>query len=296
MKINRIFKYTKTNLMESEQLSLSFGENFLDHHAGQIIQDPRFAIVELVANAWDAGTDKVDIIWPENIGEKLLIHDDGIGMTKDEFSYRWGKLNYNRLNDQGKDVIYPKGKEGRHRIAFGKNGVGRHAMFCFCDQYTVETIKDGEKTSALVTKTKSGEFPFQVLILEHQINVIGSGTTIYGVTTKNMGLRGSSIIKIIGSKFIADPEFNIAVNGEKVLFEDLEQDCEIHELNTKDFGKVLIKRFEGEKNRTIQQQGVAWWVTRRLVGAPSWGDISGRLIDGRNPIAPMFTKLICWAS
>lgn len=276
----------------SEQLSLSFGETFLEHHAGPIIQDPKYAIVELVANSWDAGANTVEIVWPESSGDVLLIHDNGTGMTRDEFSYRWGKLNYNRLSEQGKDVVYPKGKSGKHRLAFGKNGIGRHAMFCFCNEYSIDTIKNGERTKAKVTKTPKEDFPFKVVILEHATGVEGNGTSISGIATKNIELRGSTIAKIIGSKFIADPEFAISVNGDKVLFEDLEQESVRSEILVDDLGTVIIKRFEGEKNRTTQQQGVAWWINRRLVGTPSWENVSGRLIDGRNAIAKRFVYIV----
>ena len=278
--------------LNPEQLSLSFGEGFLEHHAGQIIQDPRYAIVELVANCWDAGANNVEISWPDKSGDFILIHDNGTGMTTEEFRYRWSKLNYNRLNDQGREVKYPKGKGGRHRIAFGKNGVGRHSMFCFCDEYIVDTVKDSERTKAIVTKTPNEEFPFKVSIIEHLKGVEGNGTTISGLAFKNIELTGSSIIKIIGSKFIADPEFSISVNGDKVLFEDLEQDCITNTIELEGIGTIVIKRFEGEKNRTTQQQGIAWWVNRRLVGSPSWDNVNGRLIDGRNTIAKRFVYIV----
>ena len=57
-------------------------------------------------------------------------------------------------------------------------------------------------------------------------------------------------------------------------------------------GKAIIRRFEGERNRTTQQQGVAWWVQKRLVGIPSWDGISGRLIDGRNSIAKKYVYIV----
>jgi hypothetical protein len=42
-----------------------FGEKFLTRYASQIIADPATAIVELVANAWDAHETRVDITWPD---------------------------------------------------------------------------------------------------------------------------------------------------------------------------------------------------------------------------------------
>ncbi len=37
-----------------EQTTLLYDERFLENHAGAIITDPATAIVELVANCWDA--------------------------------------------------------------------------------------------------------------------------------------------------------------------------------------------------------------------------------------------------
>ncbi|QEC44818.1 ATP-binding protein [Pseudobacter ginsenosidimutans] len=278
----------------SEQLSLSFGENFLEHHAGQIIDDPRYAIVELVANAWDAGAGNVEIKWPDKIGDTILIHDDGLGMTKEEFSFRWGKLNYNRIALQGRNVEFPKGRSGRQRTAFGKNGIGRHAMFCFCNEYIVETHKDGQKTRARVIKTPKGDFPYSVEILENQTSKTSTmhGTTISGVANKNISLSQNTILKVVGSKFIADPEFVLSINSIKVDFEELEQESDITEINIENVGIVKVKRFEGENNRTTQHQGVAWWVNRRLVGTPSWENVSGRLIDGRNAIAKRYVYIV----
>lgn len=276
--------------INTEQLPLLFEENFLEHHAGQIIQDPRFAIVELVANCWDAGATRVEISYPETNGETFYIKDDGIGMTTNDFKLRWNNLNYNRIRHQGKDVEFPKGKKNRNRLAFGKNGVGRHAMFCFANEYFIETTKDGTYTKARVVKSR-GEKPFDVFIEETKPKQ-GHGTFISGTVERNLLLREQSVIELIGSKFIADPEFIIVVNGSKVLLTDLGSNSVINEIDFANGGKATIRRFEGERNRTTQQQGVAWWVQKRLVGVPSWDGISGRLIDGRNPIAKKYVYVV----
>lgn len=210
-------------------------------------------------------------------------------MTTEEFKFRWNNLNYNRLKHQSKEVEFPKGKKNRNRVAFGKNGVGRHAMFCFANEYTIETGRDGRYTKAKVIQSK-GERPFDIFI-EGTKSKQGHGTFISGVVNKNLLLREQNVIELIGSKFIADPEFVIVVNGSKVLLTDLENKAIIKEINFSG-GKALIRRFEGERNRTTQQQGVAWWVQKRLVGIPSWDGISGRLIDGRNPIAKKYVYIV----
>jgi hypothetical protein len=40
----------------------SFADRFLQDHAGQIISEPRIAILELIANSYDAGATKINII------------------------------------------------------------------------------------------------------------------------------------------------------------------------------------------------------------------------------------------
>ena len=44
----------------------SFGPKFLQDHAGHIMTDPRIALVELVANSYDAGAPLVEITWPKH--------------------------------------------------------------------------------------------------------------------------------------------------------------------------------------------------------------------------------------
>jgi hypothetical protein len=44
-----------------EQPELNFGDGFLEDHAGHIIRDPQVALIELIANAYDAGATRVDI-------------------------------------------------------------------------------------------------------------------------------------------------------------------------------------------------------------------------------------------
>ena len=63
----------------------AFADRFLQDHAGQIISEPRTAILELIANSYDAGATQIEICWPTDKGDRLTITDNGIGMTKTEF-------------------------------------------------------------------------------------------------------------------------------------------------------------------------------------------------------------------
>ncbi len=59
--------------------ALSYEDRFLESWAGSIITNPLTAIVELVANCWDAYSTKVDITWPANANDnQFSIKENGI--------------------------------------------------------------------------------------------------------------------------------------------------------------------------------------------------------------------------
>ena len=90
-----------------------FDDRFLDRYAGPIISDPAVAIVELVANAWDAYATRVDIVWPKRTqGTAFSISDNGKGMTQEQFQRRWKTLDYNRIADEGTKSIPPADVNG----------------------------------------------------------------------------------------------------------------------------------------------------------------------------------------
>jgi hypothetical protein len=285
--------------MADQQLKLfpTYGDDFLTKHAGKIITDPNFAIVELVANAWDAGANHVKITWATQDAGGIRVEDDGIGMTEDEFKQRWLRLNYNRLESQGKFAEFPPGQPNSRRTVFGRNGVGRHAMFCFWDEYFVETCKAGKYIKASI-KRSSGETPYQISIQKRGARK-KSGTVIY-VPQSNLSsslisdeLSAKKVGDLIGSRFIADPSFHISINDESIEFDNL-KDLSI-ELSavTNDGQEVQIRRFDSERiGRTVKQNGIAWWVNNRLVGHPNWQGYEGSILDGRHNIAKRYVYIV----
>lgn len=137
-----------------------FEEDYLIRTLGALVHSPEIALTELVANAWDAGATIVDIFIPEDYNQKLIIEDNGTGLTEKQFKERWMKLGYNRIKHQGKNVIFPTMVEGK-RLAYGRNGVGRHGLLCFDNEYTVITNSDGSKSTFVIT-TQDETHPFVI--------------------------------------------------------------------------------------------------------------------------------------
>src|SRR6185369_2293705 len=103
-----------------------FEKGYLLRTLGAIAHEPDIALTELVANCWDAGAAAVHITVPDSIGGDLRVRDDGVGMLTDEFTRRWMKLGYDRQKHQGKSADFPPERAGWKRMAYGRNGVGRH--------------------------------------------------------------------------------------------------------------------------------------------------------------------------
>lgn len=233
----------------------------------------RTAILELIANSYDAGATKIDIIWPTEKGDKFSITDNGIGMTKAEFEKRWKTLCYDRVAEQGTDVVFPKEAKGIKRKAFGRSGKGRHAPFCFADSYEIVTTKDGDSIHVRVGLAASGTTPFEITLLGESKKK-GHGTEISAVLDKHR-LAVEELGQLIGSKFIVDPSLCIKVNQQPVQLMSLEG-LKTTEIPVENHGAITVHFIDSiEHYRSARLRGITWWVNQRRVGEPSWDRLDG---------------------
>jgi hypothetical protein len=163
-------------------------------------------------------------------------------------------------------------------------------MFCFADEYFVDTRKAGRMVTFRVRR-RSGQSPFDFECVQ-QSDTSDHGTRIF-TTVPVTVMTPDTVAELIGSRFVADPDFGISVNGDPVTLTDLEHLCETHDLPIEGGGAVVVRRFDNERgDRTSKQHGVAWWVNRRLVGNPSWEVYDRPLLDARTATARRFTYVV----
>ena len=281
--------------MPASQLDLLFAERFLEVHAGpSIMRDPVTALVELVANAWDAGATEVNIRWPdEDIGRTFCISDNGHGMTRDQFERRWLTLSYDRRVGQGHRVEFPaESKVEAPRRAFGRNGIGRHAMFCFGDSYIVRTWTGGWESTFRVKKGKRRPLDVDP---EKKKARKGTGTVLEATQPRMTGLTAKAARAEVGMRFLTDPSFVVAIDGEPISFDDLPAKQIDHiEVDAGDVGPISILVVDTrDTDRTTHQHGVAWHVNGRLVGRCTWdGTGHEKFLDGRRSEAKRYTFIV----
>lgn len=267
-----------------------FEDDYLLRELGQVAHVPQVALTELVANAWDAGATRVDLILPGEIGGTLTVTDNGHGMTPAQFKKRWMTLRYDRLKHQGVNVEFPAGKSVHPRKAYGRNGVGRHGLLCFADEYEVQTWREGS-LATFVVGTESGPSPF-VLRNEKLGQKTGSGTRL-AVSVARKLPDADEILTVLAARFVHDPEFEIRVNGVQRSFTEIEGRVSEETLDLGAGRSATVIVIDSTRlNHSSVHQGIAFWVQRRLVGSPSWavGQIAN--FDGRTRFARRYKVIV----
>lgn len=276
------------NLLEQD--GVQFEEDYIYRTNRSITSTPDIALTEFVANAWDAGAMNVTITIPEE-GEDcpLSIEDDGTGMTDEEFRKRWMTLSYNRQKRQGKQVVFPDGVEAYKRLAYGRNGVGRHGMLCFNTTYCVETWRDGILNTYQI-EISAGDHPFKIGYHSSSVKE-GHGTRISTYIHTNWP-DARAMTDIISARFLYDPKFIVRINGRAI---DLLEQKNVHSVKEIKIGNINLHVTVIDSTKTAlksQQHGIAFWVSGRLVGQPSWNIGGYQFLDGRLKAAKRYTVIV----
>lgn len=266
----------------------SYEQEYLRRELGDVVSHPDVAITELVANAHDAGASTIKIVVPNNYNALMSFEDNGVGMTKDHIQNRWLKLRYNRLDRQGPNVEFPAERKGQKRKAYGCNGIGRHALFCFGDAYKLETWRDGIESS--VDIAIGNEKP--LVVKSHQESEKnGHGTRLTVQVQKN--LWAASVIKeMLSLRFISMPDFSIEVNGQKVDINEHPNVVDRKELEVGDIKLNVVVIDTKAASRALKYSGVGIWIGGRRVGEMEWRLGSRSFMDGRKSFSLRFAVIV----
>lgn len=275
---------------KTEDFGSLFEEDYLLRTLGRIACDSDIALTELVANAWDAGASFVDILIPAEKNNRLIVTDDGHGMTVAEFKKRWMTLAYNRAKHQGQNVEFPPERKDWKRRAYGRNGVGRHGLLCFGDRYEVDTWREG-KGAQFVISTHSQQTPFKIES-ESAFLCGGHGTRLSVVVKRHLP-DADRIREIISARFLHDPQFVVRVNGQSISLPEhsgLIEQATLKITETHSADAFLVDSTKTAKSTLYQ--GIAFWVNNRLVGTPGWIVGNTAILDGRGRFAKRYAIVV----
>jgi len=185
-------------------------------------------------------------------------------------------------------VEFPEGVDLK-RYAYGRNGVGRHGLLCFNNEYQVITNKNGTESTFTLT-TKSEKQPF-IIKDESFKKSKEAGTRLEVVVDKNLP-NPTTILEVISARFLYDPKFLVSINKQTIQLEEHKGLIESNPVEVDDI-KLQVNLIDSKKSRkSTLYQGIAIWQGGRLVGEPSWilGNIM--VLDGRSKEAKRYTVVV----
>ncbi len=270
-------------------------EKSFKEHIKPIINNPFNAIVELIANAHDAGATEVHIKWKYSITEDendnyVEFKDNGTGMSNNEFKEIWKELSYDRLSKgMGENIeinINPD-KAPISRKVYGKNGKGRHAPFAFSNKYQVKTIKNNFCSIFEISEDSNSGFSIEEISTK-QVNEPNGTLISFKINKNDKNLSPEKIKEILATRFLKDPTFTIYLNNNPIKLNDIpsENKTEI-ECNCNGEQIKIIKIKSNSNSSYMKFHGVSWRFGNRLF-SEEWKDV----LDGRISVAKQYSFII----
>jgi Histidine kinase-, DNA gyrase B-, and HSP90-like ATPase len=126
--------------MQRSSFTLQFDVGTIKHLGLQMYSTLPPVLSEVIANAWDADSDRVEMTIPEtkfDDNSEITIRDWGVGMTDDQVEEQYLKIGRDRRAEDGTDKT-PAG-----RAVMGRKGIGKFSPFGIANEIEVETVRDG---------------------------------------------------------------------------------------------------------------------------------------------------------
>jgi len=217
--------------MPGNTYNFNISLSVLNHLGRNLYRSFATVLGEAISNSWDADSENVWIyINKEN--NTILIRDDGIGMTSDDFQNKLLKIGYSKRRSGASTPI-------KSRPFIGRKGIGKLALLSCAEKITIiSKIEGGEYTGGVIDNTgleqaitddlQPQDYPLgqcDLSLFNDFTNGHGHGTIIYFENLKD-GMKNSLdfLKKIIALYFrfsLIDENFSIFIDDEKVTLDSL---------------------------------------------------------------------------
>lgn len=186
---------------------------------------------ELVANAYDADATLVSIDWKNN-GDRVVVTDNGAGMTPEELNKRFLKVGYKKRSKEG-------GKSKKWKRPFmGRKGIGKLSVFSIAKTISVYSTPKGKKSNGLKIKVADLQNAIKVGKTYHpkpvevpdEYQKQGTVIVLDDLKKKRATLTANALRKRLARRFdvmVQTPRskggFYIQVNGKKITYADRQE-------------------------------------------------------------------------
>jgi hypothetical protein len=205
-------------------LVMTISLNALEHLGINLYSNVPAVLSEIVANAWDADAQQVNITL-DKANETIVIEDDGHGMNRDGVIDRFLTVGFKRRVELGETT--PGGRK-----PMGRKGIGKLSTFSIAQMVEVYTITGTERTAfkmdrevirkAIAGKNEKPYSPEEVTTwpsdLKKGTRIVlgGLSKSLSGMTVEGLKRRVARRFSIIGTKH----NFVVNVDGVAIAPED----------------------------------------------------------------------------
>jgi len=213
-----------SEVVNSYEMTLSL--NVLRHLGFGLYSNIAAVLSEVVANAWDADAEQVEIEVDPN-QKWIAISDDGVGMSVADINDKYLRVGYRRRDDGTDGSVTAK----RKRPVMGRKGLGKLSLFSIANVIDVQSAKNGEAHGLRMTvegirqSLERGDRSYRPEPLPREEIEVSQGTRIVlkeikrtrltpGVTALRMRLARR--FSIIGELH----RFRVAIDGEPITAAD----------------------------------------------------------------------------
>jgi uncharacterized protein (TIGR02391 family) len=274
--------------MSDEKLIMTFEANTIKHLGVKMYANLPPALAELIANAYDACATKVFVRLYDGAEKKVIVEDDGVGMSFDEVNDFFLRIGRNRREENQKS---PCG-----RVPTGKKGLGKLALFGIGDTINITTSQGEEGVSFNldwneILSWKGSDY-------EPKFSILPKGKTPKGtiITLTNLKRKtgfpvedyAESIAKLFNfqDKFIVYLSLNDAKPikiDSKLKYENITPEFEwdiqkIIGVNKEDYAdkkEIQGTVFTNEKPLKSNATGITLFANGRMVNIPEFFGLSG---------------------
>ena len=212
------------SIMEKRKLKMKFAGRFIDLLGHQMYGGAIPAVVEFIANAWDADAKRVEITIPENPKDRvaeIIVKDYGEGMTFDELNKFYLNIGYERRKVRG-----ARTKSGR--LVMGRKGIGKLAGFGIAENIILRSVKNNHVIQfnlnypELKSKTELQDFEFEPVI-DERIDEDNGVTVILRDLSLERKINIDNFRKSLARRFALNTEImQIVINGMNLTKESLD--------------------------------------------------------------------------
>jgi hypothetical protein len=236
---------------------------------GETYRSVEEATKELIDNAYDADSENVKILLPDDLtpDPKIIIEDDGSGMKENEVRNEYLNIANSRTSRKG-DITFSKKRKVK-----GRKGIGKFSGLMVASQMTIETFVNGKATSLTINKDDLAKAGYDLEKVPLPINVTdcdkakhGTRITLEGINQNFNFPNPERLKEILIRDYGREMDFDITINGENIGVLDLQGKSYSERIELPN-GKMATLNYTVTE-KPIKQAGIAIRVNNKIIGRP----------------------------